>query len=529
MQDKLINGLPPRQGLYDPQFEHDACGIGFIANIKGQKSNEIVRQALTILINLDHRGGQGSETNTGDGAGILMQIPYHFMTHECAAAGFALPAAGQYGIGMLFLPQDPQERAICEKELERIVAEEGQSLLGWRTVPTDNTTLGKGARTSEPFVRQVFIEADDATKVKFAAGDRQAVERKLYILRKRAENEIRHAKMPGGESFYFASLSSRTIIYKGMLTPKQLDNYYIELKDPALATSLALVHSRFSTNTFPNWERAQPSRYIIHNGEINTLRGNVNWMHARQAICRSDLFGEDLAKVLPVIDPNGSDSAMFDNTLEFLSLTGRTLPHAAMMMIPEPWANNENMGSDKKAFYEYHSCSMEPWDGPAAIVFSDGRYIGAALDRNGLRPARYYVTTDDTIILSSEVGVLDVPAENVALKERLRPGRMLLVDTEDGRIISDDELKDTMAGEKPYRKWLDENLLHLEDLPDAPELPELDDRTLLVRQQAFGYTFEELTKILEPTVRNGVDPVGSMGNDTPLAILSDQPQLLYSY
>ncbi|MBP7402866.1 MAG: glutamate synthase large subunit, partial [Clostridia bacterium] len=523
------NGLPPRQGLYDPQWEHDACGIGFIADIRGRASNRIVRDALTILINLDHRGGQGSETNTGDGAGILMQLPHHFLAHECAAAGFRLPPAGRYGVGMLFLPQDPAERARCESELERIIREEGQPLLGWRTVPTDHSMIGLAAREAEPFVRQVFIGVDDAVEFLFAAGDRQAVERKLYVIRKRAEREIRHAGLSGGSAFYFASLSSRTIVYKGMLTPKQLDQYYIELKDPAIATALALVHSRFSTNTFPNWERAQPSRYIIHNGEINTLRGNVNWMHARQAICRSELFGGDLTKVLPVIDPEGSDSAMFDNTLEFLSLSGRSLPHAAMMMIPEPWANNPNMDDGKKAFYEYHSCMMEPWDGPAAIVFSDGRYVGAVLDRNGLRPARYCVTRDDTIVLASEVGVLDIPADRITVKERLRPGRMLLVDTDAGRIVRDDELKHTVATGRPYRRWLDENLLHLETLPDAPPVEDTDHRTLLVRQQAFGYTFEELTKTLEPTVKLGVDPVGSMGTDTPLAVLSDRPQLLYSY
>ncbi|MBC9786047.1 glutamate synthase large subunit [Heliobacterium chlorum] len=529
MQEKNLIGLPPKQGLYDPQFERDACGIGFIANIKGKKSNEIVHQALTVLINLDHRGGQGAETNTGDGAGILMQIPHTFMERECAAVNVTLPTPGQYGVGMLFLPPDPEQRANCEQALERIIAEEGQTLLGWRTVPTDNSSLGEVAKAAEPFVRQVFIEADAATKAKLAGGDAQAVERKLYVIRKRAENEIRHANMAGGNYFYFSSLSSRTIVYKGMLTPAQVDKYFVELKDPAIETALALVHSRFSTNTFPSWERAHPNRYMIHNGEINTLRGNVNWMHARQAMCQSDLFGDDLAKVMPVIDTDGSDSAMFDNCLEFLYLTGRSLPHAAMMMIPEPWANHESMSDEKKAFYEFHSCMMEPWDGPAAVVFSDGRYIGAALDRNGLRPARYYVTKDDMIILSSEVGVLEVPAENVAIKERLRPGRMLLVDTEEGRIISDDELKNTMAAEQPYRAWLDEHMTHLEDLADAPEVPEPDHDSVLLRQQAFGYTYEELTKTIEPMGKNGVDPIGAMGNDAPLAVLSDKPQLLYNY
>lgn len=528
MQKKNFIGMPHKQGLYDPQFERDACGIGFIANIKGKKSNEIVHQALTILINLDHRGGQGAEKNTGDGAGILMQIPHSFMVRECAAMNVMLPASGQYGVGMLFLSPDAEDRANCEKILERIIAEEGQGLLGWRDVPTNNASLGEMAKDSEPFVRQVFIEADYATKEKLA-GDALAFERKLYIIRKRAENEIRHAKVAGGQYFYFSSLSSRTIVYKGMLTPVQVDQYYIELKDPHMETALALVHSRFSTNTFPSWERAHPNRYMIHNGEINTLRGNVNWMHARQAICESDLFGDDLAKVMPVIDNDGSDSAMFDNCLEFLNLTGRSLHHVAMMMIPEPWGNHESMSDDKKAFYEYHSCMMEPWDGPAAIVFSDGRYIGAALDRNGLRPARYYVTKDDMIILASEVGVLDIPDDSIAIKERLRPGRMLLVDTEEGRIISDEELKNVASAEHPYREWLNQHLLHLEELPDAPEVHEPDHDTVLLRQQAFGYTYEELTKTIEPMASKGIDPIGAMGNDAPLAVLSDKPQLLYNY
>ncbi|ABZ83537.1 glutamate synthase [nadph] large chain [Heliomicrobium modesticaldum Ice1] len=528
MQEKKWIGLPPKQGLYDPQFEHDACGIGFIANIKGKKSNAMVRQALSILINLDHRGAKGAEVNSGDGAGILMQIPHTFMTKECAALNIDLPPAGEYGVGMLFLCPDEAERTACEADFARIVKEEGQTLLGWRTVPTDNSSLGDEAKSAEPFVRQVFIGASDAVKAQLAT-DPQAFERKLYIIRKRAEKEIRHGGKPGCQYFYFASLSSRTIVYKGMLTPEQVDKYYVELKDPAMDTALALVHSRFSTNTFPSWERAHPNRYLIHNGEINTVRGNVNWMHARQAMCQSDLFGDDLAKVMPVIDTNGSDSAMFDNCLEFLHMSGRSLPHAAMMMIPEPWANHESMSDAKKAFYEYHSCMMEPWDGPAAIVFSDGRMIGAVLDRNGLRPARYYVTKDDMIIMASEVGVLEVDPEKVLVKERLHPGRMLLVDTEQGRIVTDEELKEGMAAAQPYRQWLDEHLISLDDLPEAPETPEADHETIVQRQQAFGYTYEDLTKTLEPMGKNGVEPVGAMGHDVPLAVLSEKPQLLYNY
>ena len=468
MADLMKNpSYPGRQGLYDPAFEHDACGIGFVANIKGRKSNQMVRDALTILANLDHRGGQGADPDTGDGAGILLQVPHGFLKRECAALDIDLPAPGLYGVGMLFLSQDPDERAACEKHLEKIIEDEGQKVLGWRTVPTDGSSLGVGSKKSEPFIRQLFIAGSPEVLDRIEQGDRQALEREMYVIRKRAENEIRHAGLPGGTSFYFASLSTRTIVYKGMLTPAQLDRYYLELKDPAMETSLALIHSRFSTNTFPSWERAHPNRYMIHNGEINTLRGNVNWMHARQGVVESDLFGDKLPSVMPIIDPDGSDSAMFDNCLEFLSLSGRSLPHAVMMMIPEPWAYHESMDDARKAMYEYNSCLMEPWDGPAAIVFTDGRYIGAALDRNGLRPARYYVTTDDRVILSSEVGVLDVLPETVTIKERLRPGRMLLVDTAAGRMVSDEELKQTAAQQRPYRKWLEENRLHLNNLAEA--------------------------------------------------------------
>ncbi|MCR8636885.1 glutamate synthase large subunit [Paenibacillus radicis (ex Xue et al. 2023)] len=515
------NGLPVKQGLYDPQFEHDACGIGFVANIKGKPSHEIVGQALNVLCNLDHRGGQGSESNTGDGAGILLQIPHGFLNTECAKEGIQLPEPGKYGVGMVFLPQDVTMRAACEKVLEEKIQQAGQQLLGWRTVPTDNSSLGDSAKSAEPFVRQVFIGST------VDGGDELAFERKLYVIRKLTENAVR--ALDNGDAFYFSSLSSRTIVYKGMLTPEQVDNYYLELKDPAFETALALVHSRFSTNTFPSWERAHPYRYLIHNGEINTLRGNVNWMHARQAMCDTDLFGEDLKSILPIIDTDGSDSQMFDNTLEFLMLTGRSLPHAAMMMVPEPWSKHETMSDEKKAFYEYHSCLMEPWDGPAAISFTDGRMIGAILDRNGLRPARYYVTKDDLIVLASEVGVLNIAPERIVRKERLQPGRMLLVDTVQGSIISDEEVKSSIITEKPYRAWLDEHLISLEQLPEPNEVPQTDHESVLQRQQAFGYTFENLRRIIEPMAKTGVDPIASMGFDAPLAVLSDRPQLLYSY
>lgn len=518
-----VYGLPPKQGLYDPRFEHDACGIGFVANIKGEKSNEILHKALNILINLDHRGGQGADTNTGDGAGILMQIPHIFFEKECAKIGFKLPPAGNYGIGMLFLPHDTDKRVGCQRILEQVIQEEGQILLGWREVPVNHAVPGETARLAQPAIWQVFIGANPQIK------DSLDFERKLYVIRKRAKREVRRSWLKDGETFYFASLSSRTIVYKGMLTPAQLDQFYLDLQDPDIEIALALVHSRFSTNTFPSWERAHPYRYTIHNGEINTLRGNVNWMHARQSMCQSELFGDDIKKILPVIDQQGSDSAMFDNCLEFLFLTGRSLPHAAMMMIPEPWYHHESMSDEKKAFYEYHSCLMEPWDGPAAVAFTDGKIICASLDRNGLRPSRYYVTKDNLIVLASEVGVLDIEPENVLYKERLRPGRMLLVDTEQGRIVTDEELKQRMVSEHPYRQWIDQYMTNLEDLPEATEVPEPDYENITRRQQAFGYTHEDLVKILEPMAKNGVEPVGAMGNDASLAVLSEKPQLLYNY
>jgi len=519
-----LTGLPPKQGLYDPRFEHDACGIGFVANIKGVRSNAIVRHALTVLYNLTHRGARGAEVNTGDGSGILLQMPHAFLRQACAEAGIQLPASGEYGVGMVFLPPDPAERHSCEKHFEEIIAEEGQRLLGWRTVPTNNTSLGRTALSCEPCVRQVLIGCDPKIQ------DEMVFERKLYIIRKRAENDIRYSGMlQGGARFYLTSLSYKTIVYKGMLTADQLEEYYPDLSDPAMEAAIVLVHSRFSTNTFPSWERAHPYRYLIHNGEINTLRGNVNWTHARQSIARSDLFGDDMRKLLPVIRPDGSDSAMFDNCLEFLVLTGRSLPHAVMMMIPEPWSNHESMSDEKKAFYEYHSSLMEPWDGPASIAFTDGKRVGAVLDRNGLRPSRYYVTKDDLVIMASEVGVADVRPERVLHKGRLQPGRMLLVDTNEGRIVGDEELKHRMASEHPYRMWLNEYLVPLEDLPEPLHVGERDRETVLERQQAFGYTFEELRIILGPMAKEGVEPVGSMGTDTPLAVLSHKPQLLYNY
>ncbi len=517
-------GPPAKQGLYDPQFEHDSCGVGFVVNMKGRKSHDLVADALQILVNLDHRGACGCETNTGDGAGILMQVPHDFLVKVTSPLGFKLPAAGQYGLGMLFMPPNPTERETIKTIMARIVADEGQTLLGWRDIPTDNSSLGNGAKNSEPFMMQLFIGRNPAIK------DDAAFERKLYVIRKIAEQAVRHAgKIAGGKWFYVSSLSARTAVYKGMLMPEQVGKYFPDLRDASMTTALALVHSRFSTNTFPSWDRAHPNRYIAHNGEINTLRGNVNWMHAGQQNFKSETLGDDIKKVIPVINTDGSDSTMFDNCVELLVMAGRELPHAMMMMIPEPWENHESMDSERRAFYEFHSCLMEPWDGPASIAFSDGIRIGACLDRNGLRPSRYYVTKDDVVIMASEAGVLPVAPDRIVVKGRLQPGRMFLVDTEQGRIIADEELKKKYASAHPYQKWLDKHHVLLENLPEPPHGTEPEHRKVLVRQQCFGYTFEDLRFIVGPMANDGVQPLGSMGTDTPLAVLSNKPQLLYNY
>jgi glutamate synthase (NADPH/NADH) large chain len=516
-------GLPPKQGLYDPANEHDACGVGFIVDIKGRKSHRILEQAIEVLRNLDHRGACGCEVNTGDGAGVLLQIPHRFLQGVAQRDGFTLPAPGEYGSGLIFLPRNASKRRKLEERFEQIVQSEGQSVLGWRTVPTDNKSLGETARTSEPFIRQVIIGRNPALK------DELAFERKLFVIRKRAYSEIRTSTIDGADFWYVPSLSCKTIVYKGMLLTEQLGTYFCDLTDPAMETALAMVHSRFSTNTFPSWDRAHPYRYVAHNGEINTLRGNINWMHAREALFESELFGEDVVKIPPVVNPNGSDSAMFDNVLELLVLAGRSLPHAIMMMIPEPWSKNAQMDDARRAFYQYHASLMEPWDGPASIAFTDGRKIGAILDRNGLRPSRYYVTTDDLVIMASEAGVLEIPAEKILRKGRLQPGRMFLVDTEEGRIVEDEEIKQQVVNERPYRQWLNEHLVHLDSLPVAPEVPVPDHDTLLQRQIAFGYTFEDQRIIMTPMARDGVEAIGSMGNDTPLAALSGKPRLLFDY
>jgi glutamate synthase domain-containing protein 2/glutamate synthase domain-containing protein 1/glutamate synthase domain-containing protein 3 len=514
---------PLKQGLYDPAYEHDACGVGFVVDIKGRKSHRIVQQAIEILRNLDHRGASGCEVNTGDGAGVLMQMPHRFLVEACRKARIALPEAGQYGCGLVFLPRNPTRRRRLEEQFSHIVQSAGLTLLGWRTVPTVNGMLGETALASEPFIRQVFIGRNPELT------DDMAFERRLYVVRKRAYNEIRTSTIDGAEYWYVASLSHKTLVYKGMLLTGQLPQYFPDLQNPSMESALALVHSRFSTNTFPSWDRAHPYRYVAHNGEINTVRGNINWIKAREALFESDLFGEHIKELLPVVNPNGSDSAMFDNTLELLVLGGRSLPHAMMMMIPEPWSAHESMDDSVRAFYQYHSCLMEPWDGPAAVAFTDGRQIGALLDRNGLRPSRYYVTKDDLVIMASEAGVLEIPPQDVVRKGRLQPGRMFLVDTTQGRIIEDEEIKRTVAAERPYRQWLDEHLVKLDDLPPAGALPQVDHDTLLQRQVAFGYTFEDQRLLIDPMGRTAVEATGSMGNDTPLAALSSKPRLLYDY
>jgi glutamate synthase (ferredoxin) len=516
-------GLPPAQGLYDPAHEHDACGVGFVVDIKGRKSHAIVTQALTVLKNLLHRGACGCEVNTGDGAGILIQMPHAFLARECDRLGWSLPAPGYYGTGLVFLPRDPAERALCESILERIVGEEEQRVLGWRDVPTDDAPVGPSARAAEPAIRQIFVGRSPAVP------DRAAFERKLYVIRKRAEHAMRGSAMAERRFFYLPSLSANTLIFKGMLSADQIETMFPDVTDPLVESALALVHQRFSTNTFPSWPLAHPYRYIAHNGEINTLRGNINWMHAREAICRSAVLGEDLRRIFPIVLDGGSDSAIFDNVLEFLVMAGRPLPLALLMMIPEAWSGHESMADERKAFYEYHGCLMEPWDGPASIAFTDGTLIGAVLDRNGLRPSRYYVTKDGLVVMASEVGVLDIPPERVLQKERLHPGRIFLVDTAQGRIIDDAELKHAYATQHPYGEWLKTYLRPIERLPAPPSVPEPDHATVLQRQQAFGYTHEDLRILLSPMAVNGEEPVGSMGTDTSLAVLSSRPRLLYDY
>ncbi|HWV45544.1 MAG TPA: glutamate synthase central domain-containing protein, partial [Nitrospira sp.] len=516
-----IPGFPRRQGLYDPQHEKDSCGIGFVVNIKGKKSHDIVRKGLQVLENLTHRGAQGSDPYTGDGAGILLQVPHTFLKRVAGDAGLSLPEVGEYGVGQLFLPPNADSRRLCEKLFTEILVEEGLRLLGWRDVPVKSDQIGAQARTTEPFMRQIFIARDALNEARF--------ERKLYVIRKRVEKAVAESAIQGREHFYVSSLSAYTIVYKGLLLPHQMSAYYQDLTDERMVSALALVHSRFSTNTFPTWPRAHPYRYVCHNGEINTLKGNVNWMKARQGRLHSELFGKDMEKLFPIVSENQSDSACLDNTLEFLLLGGRSLPHAMMMLIPEPWVANAQMDLDRRGFYQYHAAMMEPWDGPAAVCFTDGKMIGATLDRNGLRPCRYQVTTDGLVVLASEAGVLPADAKDIRMKGRLQPGRMFLVDTVQGRIIDDEEIKADIVGRKPYRSWVTQYGVSLDELPDPLNVPQPDHPTIRQRQQAFGYTVEELKMVITPMIVTGEEAISSMGTDTPLAVLSDRPQLLFKY
>src|SRR5215471_16529586 len=526
MSDDALYGLPPARGLYRPEFEHDSCGVGFVAHIKGERSHQILLDADHLLCRMDHRGARGAEANTGDGAGILTALPREFLAKVAKRElGLELPADGKFAAGNVFLPTDAAERERCKAAVARICAEEGQKLLGWRPVPTrpEEADLGDGARAAMPQIEQLLIGAGSGV-------EGSAFDRKLYLIRKRSSHELRGDKtLRQAKLFYICSLSTTTLIYKGMLTPGQLKNFYPDLDDPDYKTHLAMVHSRFSTNTFPSWDRAQPNRYMSHNGEINTIRGNENWMRARQGVVKSELYGDSLKKLFPIVEPDCSDSGVFDNVLEFLVQTGRTLQESVMMMIPEAWQKNELMPAQKRAFYEFHSCLMEPWDGPASITFTDGKCIGAVLDRNGLRPSRYYLTKDDRVIMASEVGVVPINPANVKAKGRLEPGRMFLIDFERGRLVPDEEIKNEFASRRPYAEWLDANRIALRDVAAASAEGKLDRDTLLPRLQALGYTIETLHFMLQPMVREHRDPVGSMGNDSTLAVLSDKPRMLYDY
>ena len=526
MQSTFDGGLPKKQGLYDPAFEKDACGVGFVAHVKGERSHQLILDAEIVLRNMDHRGACGCEANTGDGAGMLTALPHDFVKKVVKAdLGADLPEPGRFAAGIVFLPTDEKERKFCKDSVENFIAQQGQKLVGWRQVPTDpvKADVGPTALASMPHIEMLVIEASDDLE-----GD--AFERQLFIIRKQSSDTLRtEASLKQRLMFYVCSLSTKVIIYKGMLTSAQVLPFYPDLTDPDYTTHLAMVHSRFSTNTFPSWDRAQPLRFMSHNGEINTLRGNSNWMHAREGLAESELFGDDISKLFPIVEPDCSDSGTFDNVLEFLLMSGRSLQHAVMMMVPEAWQNHETMPENKRAFYEYHSCLMEPWDGPASIAFTDGHYIGAVLDRNGLRPSRYYLTHDDRVIMASEVGVLPVDPAIVKEKGRLQPGRMFLIDFAEGRLISDVEVKEQMSNERPFGEWLKKQRIRLSDLKPNQEPHGFNPETLLPRMQAFGFTVETTKFMLLPLIHEKRDPVGSMGNDSALACLSDQPRMIYDY
>ncbi|MDC1114401.1 glutamate synthase central domain-containing protein, partial [Methylophilaceae bacterium] len=513
---------PKKQGLYNPSNEHDSCGVGFVANSRGIKSHKIISQGLEILTNLTHRGATGYDPKLGDGAGILIQIPDALFQKEAKLLSIALPGEGEYGIGMLFLPQAEKTRALCESIISKVIAEEEQIELGWRNVPVNNQDIAGAARNVEPVIKQVIIGRGDNTD------GQVAFERKLFVIRKRIENLVQALDIDDPASFYVSSMSSRTVVYKGMLLANEVGVFFPDLLDESSKSALALVHQRFSTNTFPSWDLAHPYRMIAHNGEINTVRGNENWINARQEKMKSMLLGEDLEKLWPLITEGQSDSASFDNCLELLVAGGYSLPHAMMMLIPEAWSGNGLMSQERKSFYEYHAAMMEPWDGPAAVAFTDGQMIGATLDRNGLRPARYLMTDDGVVMMASEMGVLKFPEEKIVKKWRLEPGKMLLIDLQAGRIIDDAEVKKLLASAKPYESWINQSRFLLSDLRKPTVKIKLQS-ALLDIQQAFGFTQEDISFILKPMVSDGQEPSGSMGNDAALPVLSNRPKVLYNY
>ena len=509
-----------KQGLYLPEFEHDNCGAGFICSLTGKRSNDIIHKALEILVKLEHRGAVSSDGVTGDGAGILIDIPHEFFKTYCE---FELPEAGEYAVSNVFLPRKENQRAYCVDVFETEIKKQGLHILGWREVPVNSDVLGEIAKTTEPFVMQVFVGKSDPKQSEFDFN------LKLFAARKISEHTIYDSKLSESKFFYLPSLSTKIIIFKGLLKPEHINEYYLDLFNSALDTRLALVHQRFSTNTFPTWDLAQPFRYICHNGEINTLRGNVSRMFSREEIIKSDAFGDDIKKIIPTILKGKSDSATLDMVVELLLMTGRSLPEVMMMLVPEAWEKNPDMSDSKKAFYEYNSCLMEPWDGPASIPFTDGNFIGAVLDRNGLRPSRYTVTKNGNVIMSSETGVVDIAPEEVEFHGRLEPGKMFLVDMSEGRIVNDEEIKEKIAAKQPYRKWLNENLVHLKDISAKKGPIKYNEVELKKREVAFGYTKEDLNTIIRPMAQLGKEPIGSMGSDTPIAVLSERPQLIYNY
>ena len=539
----ISNGVSNKQGLYDPQFEHDSCGVGFVVDVKGKKSNNIVSAGLEVLERLTHRGAVGADPKTGDGAGILIQIPHEFFKKVAKESKISLPNQGEYGTGLVFLPQDELERKFCKDEFEKFIKQEGQTLLGWRSVPVDSSVIGETARETEPVIEQVFIgncchRGDAINRVPTVTNaptvnDDMAFERKLYLIRRQVENAIKSSSIKQKSCFYVTNLSCRTFSYKGLLMPYQVKAFFLDLQDKDVKSCLALVHSRYSTNTFPTWDLSQPFRFLAHNGEINTLRGNVNWMKAKEGLLQSELFGDDIEKIKSIIVPGGSDSAMLDNVLEMISLSGKSLPHTLMMLIPPAWEHNDLMDQKVRDFYEYHACFMEPWDGPAAIAVTDGTRIGALLDRNGLRPARYIITKKGFVVMASEMGVLDIDPSDIEVSGRLEPGKIFFIDTEEGRIIDDNEIKNTVAGSKPYGKWLKDNLADIDGLsPNEGGIAQSrlhSGDNILSTLKAFGYTREDFKVIINSMAETGKEPIGSMGNDTPLALLSQKPQLLYNY